>query len=133
MRQWEKQLYVFLFANKIFAVLMRIHTKIETQREGELHASVISNKWHKEFILISNIQNTMVIIFFVASVHNFIKSKKIFHQLLLVRDRMQWVGNWNEMDDWILFYLSNMHLKLDVMMMTINFSRSRAELIISCI
>ena len=104
MLQWEKQLYVFLFANKIFAVLMRIHTKIETQREGELHASVISNKWHKEFILISNIQNTMVIIFFVASVHNFIKSQKIFHQLLMVRVRMHRLGNWNEIYDWILFY-----------------------------
>ena len=51
-------------------------------------ASVISNKWHKEFILISNIQNTMVIIFFLASMHNFIetyKKQKIIYQFLLVK------------------------------------------------
>ena len=112
---------------------MRIHTKIETQREGELHASVISNKWHKEFILISNIQNTMVIIFFVASVHNFIKSKKNIPSVIIGEGTYAMTGNRNEMDDWILFYLSNMHLKLDVMMMTINNSRQRTELIISCI
>ena len=51
-----KQLYVFLFANKNFAVLMRIHHT----EEGEMHASVISNKWHKELILILSIPYTVI-------------------------------------------------------------------------
>ena len=63
----------------------------------------------------------------------FYKKQKNIPSVIIGEGTYAMTGNRNKMDDWILFYLSNMHLKLDVMMMTINNSRQRTELIRLCI